>query len=113
MSAPEFKAGQHGEAGRGVEYRVVSGKKGPQDLRLDIRVGGGDWVSAPMGLGFLMHDFFFQNESKQYAQDYRFQGGAKYVNACLEAVRDGWRKPYSTLMADRERKRRRDDRFAA
>lgn len=109
MSAPEFEAGQSGEIARGVQYRVVEGRKGPTDLRLDVRTDG--WIAAPMALGFILADFFRQNEDRLYPPQYGWRGGGKYMSAVIASAKHGWRRTVADLnaeKAEREARRRRD-----
>lgn len=60
MAAVRFHVGQTGFIAPAVEWRVVQGKKAPDDLRLDIR--SVRFAPVSMKLGFLFADFYAQNE---------------------------------------------------
>lgn len=110
MSAPEFQAGETGDVvGYGVQYRVRQGRKGPTDLVIDIRTDG--WVPVPMNLGFLLSDFFQQNEDRLYPPSAGGRGGGYYHRELEYSRRYGWRACVAKLKKERERReaqRRRD-----
>jgi hypothetical protein len=90
----------------GVRFRVVAGKKTPnggmgQDLRLDWWTGG-RWQAVGMGVGFLLADFFFENEEVLYPQALGHLGGKKYLRFVKHAAERGWRYAVVELRAEQE-----------
>lgn len=102
-----FHAGESGELRGGFEYRVIAGSKGPTDLVLQLRNGSG-FRHVPMELGFLITDFFVENESELYREDLRYEGGRFYLRKLREVVQRGWRPVAQELQSAREQRRRRD-----
>jgi hypothetical protein len=112
VSTPEFHAGEAGEVvSYGVHYRVRQGRKGQTDLILDIRTDG--WVPAPMNLGFLLSDFFQQNEDRLYPPAAGGQGGGYYRRELDYAAQFGWRACVAKLKRERERREAQKKRDAA
>lgn len=99
-----FTAGDHWDIG-GVEARIVTGRKGPDDLRLDLRAR--EFVPVKMSLGFLFADFFAQNEGVLYPTKDGFQGGDLYLHYLKGAVLLGWEAVAEQLEIERARKRER------
>ena len=88
----------------GAMFRVVKGKKSPDDLRLDMWLGTrmeGQWVPVKASWVFLMSDFIYENEDVLYPPTGRRAGGEKFMKALREAVRDGWVAATQTLEAER------------
>lgn len=100
-----FAAGQCDEIG-GIRYRVRQGRKGPDDLVLELE-GHRGFVPAKMALGALMADFFYQNEESLYPRQFGYRGGDMYFNFLLSAIRRGWREACLELEAERQRRDRR------
>jgi hypothetical protein len=97
----QFRAGAVGQAG-GVEYRIVQGKKHPDDLRLDLRAR--DWVPVGMALGFLLSDFFNENENVLYPPEQGFKGGKMWLDYLIGAAEAGWEAAADLLRDQRERR---------
>lgn len=58
-----------------------------------------------MAAGFLMADFFKENEDVLYPLERGFRGGQMYLDFCQGAVYVGWRAATHQLNEQRERKR--------
>jgi hypothetical protein len=104
-----FKAGVHGRIGE-IEWRVVRGKKesrvpGAEDLRLDIRAL--EFFPVSMGLGFLLAEFFCENEEVLYPRAAGYSGGGRYLHFVAGAVRQGWETAAEQLKLEREEADRR------
>ena len=84
--------------------RVVQGKKGPNDLRLDVLVNGG-WRSVSMHLAFMLTDFFYENENALYP--YPARGGPYFMDALKTASRYGHERAQKELEFDQRRKQMR------
>jgi hypothetical protein len=96
-----FAPGSHGEFG-GIEWRVWRGRKAPEDLRLEIR--SMEFVPVPMALGFLLADFFAENEDVLFPPSKGFQGGRRYLLYLSRAVRLGWESAVALLNDEKRRK---------
>lgn len=81
-----------------MHFRVVAGKKGPDDLRLDQLVDG-KWVAVRMAVGGMMADFFFENEEVLYPPPAK--GGKKYLDYVRDAARFGWERAEAALRVER------------
>ncbi|MCR4341993.1 MAG: hypothetical protein NUW01_19115 [Gemmatimonadaceae bacterium] len=92
-----FHAGQHGDIG-GVEWRVVTGRKAPGDLRLDVRAVR--FIPVKMDLGFLFADFYAQNERVLYPHR-GDEAGDRYVNFIRGAMYLGWQDAAEQLAFER------------
>lgn len=95
-----FQAGQTGDF-NGIQWRIVNGKKHPEDLRLDIC--SPSWRSIPMALSFLEADFFTENERVLYPNGDR----DKYLKFLRGAVILGWEVAHDQLEEEKRRKRER------
>lgn len=102
-----FADGEQGELRCGFEYRVITGRKGPTDLVLQLR-GDSTFRHVPMELGFLITDFFVENESELYREDFRYEGGRFYLRKLREVITRGWRPVALELDRDREVRRRKN-----
>lgn len=98
-----FRSGDGGEIG-GIPWRIVTGMKSEDDLRMDIQVGE-KWVAVKMDLGFLMADFFYENENVLYPPSQGFRGGQMYLDFCRGAAYMGWTHASETLSDQRRRKK--------
>ncbi len=101
-----FSPGQRFEVG-GLNFRVERGEKparvpGEIDLRLDV-YNGTRWVPVTMTTGFMLADFFHENEEVLYPPP-QFKGGAKYLSECRGAARDGWEHTANRLRLERKYK---------
>lgn len=99
----KFAVGQHGEIG-GVQWRVVQGRKAPDDLRLDIRCPR--FVAVKMDVGFLFADFYAQNERTLALAGYLARSvattpGQRYINFLVGAQRMGWEVAAEQLAFER------------
>lgn len=88
----------------GVHLRFVQGAKAPNDVRLDIFVP--DWTAVSMKLGYVMADFYAQNERILYPAR-GDQAGDRYIIACQGAQRLGWEDAAAQLDYEREEAKRR------
>ena len=103
MTERRWKAGDEGYCNE-IRYRVVTGRKGPDDLRLDLFING-DWQPAKMEIGFLMADFFFENEHALYPRARGYRGGFEYLKALQDASRYGWQATQRQLRTQQSRLR--------
>jgi hypothetical protein len=95
-----FTVGHHGEFA-GIDWRVVRGRKAPDDLRLEFRAM--EFQPVSMSLGFLMADFFCENEDVLFPPEQGFEGGGRYARFCRGAVLHGW--PAAVAQLEDEKKR--------
>lgn len=109
-----WEAGQTGMVG-GIPWRVVQGYKRPDDLRLEFFFSGRGWVAVKMEVGFLLADFFFENEEVLYPRenDHGYptgrDGGLYYLRAATHAAHYGWEAARDKLGDEKRRKRERED----
>lgn len=96
-----FQPGQSGEL-NGIDWRVVQGKKARDDRRLDLSTSG--WRSVPMSLGFLLADFFVENENVLYPPSPTRRGGEMYMDFCRGSVLVGWEASHEYILGQRARK---------
>lgn len=89
-----------------IEYRVVPGRKSGEDLRLEHYVQG-EWMAVAFEGGFLLADFFCQNEDGLFPRAEAYAGGSKYLAYCYWAACSGWEAPAKKVAADKERKKRK------
>lgn len=94
----------------GLKFRVVKGYKGPDDLRLEVFINNdyGDWVPVPMNLGFVLADFFGENEDHLYPPEQGYAGGNYYVNHLYLARKHGWEYAQNRLAAEKQAKRAKE-----
>lgn len=93
-----FKPGDNFELG-GVHFRFVQGRKDPDDVRMDLLIPR--WVPVSMKLGYVMADFYAQNERVLYP--YRGdKAGDRYIIACQVAQFAGWEEAAAQLDYERE-----------
>jgi hypothetical protein len=97
-----FTAGDHGEFA-GIDWRVVPGRKAPADLRLEFRAM--EFAPVSMNLGFLMADFFHENENVLYPPSDGYEGGLRYLRFCRGAVLVGWPEAVARLESEKTAKR--------
>lgn len=90
----------------GLRFRVVQGKKSPDDLRVDVAVAG-SWRPVRMELLFFLMDFFFENEEYLYPPP-KFKGGLKILNAARTASMRGYRFAQQEL-SEEQRQKAEDD----
>lgn len=90
----------------GIRYRVIEGRKGPDDLRLERRVDG-EWRPVKMESGFMLADFFFENEQVLYPRAKGHRGGFEYLRALQDATRHGWETTQRRLSAQQQQSRLR------
>jgi hypothetical protein len=62
------------------------------------------WLEVKMDAGFLMSDFFFNEEHAMYERDRGYRGGYKYMDALWQAARKGWQDAARVLCMERKRK---------
>src|SRR5262249_11707091 len=55
------------------------------------------WLEVKMDAGFLMADFFFNEEHAMYERERGFKGGYKYMDAVWQAARKGWQHAAQVL----------------
>jgi hypothetical protein len=100
---------QAGEAYRipPMEYRIVNGKKGPGDLRLDWRYSDDEgrispWRPVELDHVALIVDVIADNENYLYPPP--AAGGAYVVRFVRTAFKEGWRKARHDLHLQRMQK---------
>jgi len=98
MTERRFHEGEQFEIGN-VQYRVVRGKKGPDDLRIDRRFAT-DWQPVTLDDTFLILDFIADNENVLYPPPAK--GGAKVLEAVKIALQFGWRRARHDLHLERQ-----------
>lgn len=91
----------------GLRWRVVAGVKAPGDMRLEVE-GPAGWVPVKMEAGFLLADFFFDNESRLYPRSAGFRGGYEYLRALHDAARFGWERAATRLQGQKLLRRRQE-----
>jgi len=110
-----------GDAGdlSGIQWRAVQGNKRlpdgrpvppPGDVVLQLRAP--QWRSVPMPLGFLMADLFYDNEDRLFPPDWpgrHYDGGERYLSACVQAAYDGWQSVTLQLGGERASAQARRD----
>ena len=104
MTERRWKAGDEGYC-NGIQWRVTPGRKGPDDLRLEMHING-EWQPAKMEIGFLMADFFFENEHVLYRRSDGYRGGYEYLKELHNAARYGWENTQQKLRQQQTRIRR-------
>lgn len=85
-AAVTFEPGTALELG-GVHFRFVQGVKAADDVRMDILVPR--WTKVSMKLGYVMADFYAQNERVLYPHR-GDKAGERYIYACKGAQLLGW-----------------------
>ena len=58
-------------------------------MRLEKRLDG-EWQPVRMEAGFMLADFFFENEQELYPRAKGYRGGFEYLKAVQNAARYGW-----------------------
>ncbi len=89
----------------GVFLRVMKGDKSPDDLRMDIRLGG-EWVAVRMSLAFALVDFFAENERhlQPVNPHWRVNGDTYFMRECVNAMKNGYDAPTSKIRRQRVEK---------
>jgi hypothetical protein len=105
MSDRRFQAGQEYTIS-GLQFRVVAGKKGPDDLRLEVMNDAGNYRPVLMSLGLFLADFFGENEDYLYPPP--GAGGDYYISECWRARRQGWEEAALHLVRQKAAKRARE-----
>ena len=87
----------------GIFVRIVPGRKGPGDMRLEIcrNWGHQSWVPVKMALVAYMTEFFFLNETLLYPPEGGFKGGEKFMDFLDQAAYEG----YEVATAELEREK--------
>lgn len=93
-----FAAGDAWEIG-GVRYRVVTGKKGPDDLRLEWSAATGKWTAVEMAHAACQTDFFCENEDYLYPPPQ--QGGQYFMDFLHKARGLGWDAAWRILRGEK------------
>ena len=96
----EFAAGDTFELA-GIWFRVVEGRKGPEDLRMDWLTESG-WVAIPFVVLYLLTHFLTENEDVLYPPP--AAGGDKLMTELWWARRRGWRHAEARLEAEKAAK---------
>ena len=81
-----------------MQYRLVRGRKGPNDLVLQWRYLG-DWRPVELDHVAVIVDAIADNENVLYPPPAR--GGAKVYGFVRQALKDGWRPAVHDLHLER------------
>src|SRR5262245_27140726 len=74
----------------GVPARILPGRKGPGDLRLEVLGADGAWRPVHMSMGAILADFFYANEERLAPPP--ALGGQEYLRYLSHAARYGWER---------------------
>lgn len=96
----------------GVWFRVVPGKKSPDDLKLEMLVPkrnvdgsvGTKWLAVHMSLGALLADFFYENEDILFPPEDGYKGGEYHSKHLRQAEEEGYEAATKTLRATQAKK---------
>jgi hypothetical protein len=107
MTPRRWQPGWYGVVG-GVPFRVVPGRKGEGDRRLEWWTDL-SWQPVPMAAAFLLVDFFTENEDHLAVlrPHWRVPGGDYFFGALHEARHHGWE--VATAKVQEQRGRREGD----
>lgn len=88
----------------GIWFRLVPGKKGDGDLRLELRAAG-EWRPVKMRLAAFLTDFFVENEDhlRQYRPHWKQSGWEFFADFLHEATENGWKVASERLETQRRR----------
>jgi len=89
----------------GLPFRVRQGRKHENDLVLEWHTGD-SWRAIDMRAGFLLADFFYENEHVLYPPP--AQGGEKYRRAMERAIQRGYDEATAELLKEKRAKRERE-----
>lgn len=90
----------------GLRWRVVKGRKSPDDLRLEHMTPRG-WRPTAMALVFMLTDFWYENEDLLYPKP-RYQGAEYLLKAIRRAALNGHQSETDRLEGEKRRKRERE-----
>lgn len=90
----------------GLRWRVVKGKKSPDDLRLEHLTPNG-WRPTAMAMLFMLADFWYENEDLLYPKP-RYQGADYLLREVTRAAKQGWQVAQAKLQKEKEQKRARE-----
>lgn len=90
----------------GLRWRVVKGRKSPDDLRLEHMTPKG-WRPTAMALLFMLTDFWYENEDLLYPKP-RYQGAEYLLRAVRRAAVNGYQSEVDKLEGEKQRKRERE-----
>jgi hypothetical protein len=97
-----------------MEYRLVQGKKSPDDLRLDWRWVGANgrsmWQPISLDQVAFIVDALADNENVLYPPP-RYDGGARVLSFVRMAYRDGYERALASLHQERQNKANKDARL--
>ena len=82
-----------------LEVRLVSGRKGPADTRLDIRCA--EWHSMTFDELALMVDVLYENEHRLFPPRMGYEGGDKLIKHLRDAIRLGPEKAAALLRLEK------------
>lgn len=104
LSTRRWKVGDKGMVS-GIPYRIVQGRKAADDLVIELYANG-RWRRVGMEVGFLLADFFADNEDRVLYPNDRARrvaagGGEYYMSECWRAVKDGWQSAAQKLRLER------------
>lgn len=88
----------------GITFRVEQGRKSEDDRVLEWLTDRG-WRPIDMAVGFLLVDFFYENEHELYPPP--LEGGEYYRRFEEKAVQKGWQAALAQLQAEKANARAR------
>ena len=102
MTTPRrFKAGDRFQID-GIWYRLIPGRKGPSDLRLEWYMPVMKWRAVTLDHAALILDAISDNENVLYPPP--AAGGGKVVQFVRQVFREGWGKAVYQLQMERDLK---------
>lgn len=105
-----WRAGMSFRTGDGLDWQVIPGRKRPSDLVLQVWTRSG-WQHVKMETGFLLADFFGENEDVLRGEGYfsgTAEGSGYYLRHCRLAASEGWSAAATRLNTEREARRQRE-----
>jgi hypothetical protein len=81
-----------------THFRFVQGDKAAKDVRMEIFIP--QWTKVSMKLGFVLADFYAQNERVLYPY-LGNKAGARYISFCRGAQSVGWEAAAEQLDLER------------
>jgi hypothetical protein len=86
-----------------MQYRVVRGRKDPEDLKLQWRYMG-DWRPVELDHVALIVDAIGDNEETLYPRERGGRGNGKVLTFVKQSIRDGFRQAIHDLHEERARR---------
>lgn len=95
----KFEPGDQFPVGGYTHVRFVQGDKAAEDVRMEMLVP--QWCKVSMKLGFVLADFYAQNERVLYP-GLGQRAGDKYITFCRAAQFLGWEAAAEQLDLERQ-----------